>query len=419
MSVLSRAADRLDPEPWTPPGRASLEDHQRPPDGRWDLWLMLAGRGAGKTEACCRYFTQWMRDHAGARGRIIAPTFGDAVESCIDGPSGLKSVDPQVEWHPSLPGGSKVVWPNGSEALVLGTSTKKNADRLRAAGNRHLDWWEEMAANPQLEYAWTQADLGLRLGEHPHAVASTTPRNRPKLVELAESDGTAVTTATTYDNPHNPQSWVDRLEERYSGTRLERQEIGGEIVPDAEGALWNTEMVAASRVAEPPDLLDRIAVGVDPPGGAGTCGIVAVGLSGRHIYILGDYSMTNTSPDGWASRVTTVADSLGAQIVAEKNQGQRMVVAVLEHADAGPVHDVWASEGKQARAAPVALLWEQDPPRGHVVGQQPKLEAQLTGWIPGSGESPDRLDAMVWAATWLKPSAGKARIRKPSTRVPA
>lgn len=228
------AADIFDPPAWEPEGRPKLEPHQIPPAGRWPLWLLEGGRGCGKTEACSRYFAAYMRTHPGARGRIIAPTFGDAVEACVTGPSGLLSVDPEIRWIPSSPGGSKVTWPNGSEALVLGTPKPSDVDRLRAGGNRHIDWWEEMAANAQLSDAWDQAAFGLRLGDRPHAIASTTPRSTAAYRRIRALSGTVFTRATLFDNPHNPREWVEMMRDRYEGTRIGRQELSGELLTEAE-----------------------------------------------------------------------------------------------------------------------------------------------------------------------------------------
>ena len=235
------AADILDPPAWTP-DRAPLEPHQLPPAGAWSLWLLEGGRGCGKTEACARYFAAYMRRNPGHRGRIIAPTFADAAEACVTGASGLQSIDPEIRWLPSAPGGSKVIWPNGSEALVLGTPFPRDVDRLRAGGNRHIDWWEEMAANAQLGDAWDQAAFGLRLGPHPHSIASTTPRTTPDYRRIRALDGVTRTHASLFDNPHLSREFVDQMRSRYEGTRLGRQELGGELIEDVEGALWTHEM---------------------------------------------------------------------------------------------------------------------------------------------------------------------------------
>lgn len=242
--------DRLDfvKVEWQPVGRAPLEPHQVAPAGEWSLWLLEGGRGSGKTEACSRYFATYMRTHPGARGRIIAPTFGDAAESCILGPSGLLSVDPEIRWAPSDPGGAKVFWPNGSQALVLGTPTPRDVDRLRAGGNRHIDWWEEMAANAQLADAWDQAALGLRLGERPHSIASTTPRPTGAYRRVRATRATVFTRGTLFDNPHNPADWVETMRERYEGTRMGRQELGGELLTESEpDAVVSLAAVAEAR----------------------------------------------------------------------------------------------------------------------------------------------------------------------------
>src|SRR5262245_34938857 len=168
-----------------------------------------------------------MRDNPGVRGRIIAPTNGDAIEACISGPSGLLAVDDQVRFHPSAPGGAKVKWPNGSEALLLGTYAPRDVDRLRASGNRHLDWWEEMAANPQLGHldangnltgAWTQAQMGLRLGMFPHTIASTTRKTTPAYRKIRALARCIRIHATMYDNPYSSPMWRSEMEADYANT---------------------------------------------------------------------------------------------------------------------------------------------------------------------------------------------------------
>lgn len=423
---FAHAADLLDPPEWQPADRPDLLPHQQPPEPPWDLWLIMAGRGAGKTEGCSRYVASYMRRHPGTRGRIIAPTFGDAVESCIDGPSGLRSVDPEVQWLPSAPGGAKVKWPNGSEALVLGTPTPRDVDRLRAGGNRELDWWEEIAANPQLSAAWDQAELGLRLGR-PHSVASTTPRNVPKLRELLARDGTKVARATSRDNPHLSDEWRAKLEAAYRGTRLGRQELEGELLTDVPGALWTPALLDLGRVKDHPDLV-RVAVAVDPSGGStednDQQGIVVAGrgIDGKG-YVLDDRTC-RLSPDGWGRRaVQAYLDHEADVIVWESNFGGDMVEANI-HAAAKAMgvrvdtKKVVASRGKQLRAQPVASLYgdpddlDNSQPRVHHVGALPELEDQMTQWTPESGESPDRLDALVFALTDLLPAVPDPRVSR-------
>jgi phage terminase large subunit-like protein len=395
---------------WTARDRPPLQPHQIPPEVIDHLWLLEAGRGGGKTEACARYFTAYMRKHPGFRGRIIAPTFGDAVESCIEGPSGLLSVDPELRdgWKPSAPGGAKIIWPNGSEALVLGTNSPRDVERLRAGGNRHIDWWEEAAANPQLKRAWDQASMGLRLGENPHSIASTTPRNTRAYREI-RAEATCVRHATIDDNPHLNPSWKEKQKRRYAGTRIGRQELGGELLDDVEGALWNHRHIEAGRVERAPELV-RAAVAIDPAATSGPeaddTGIISggIGVDG-HVYIIADRTC-HLSPDKWGQRaVATYDEIMGDYIVGEVNNGGEMVEHVIRTVSRNrvPFRSVHASRGKQVRAQPVAVLFGNDelPAYVHIVGVLPELEDQLTTWVPGEDESPDRLDALVWLVTDL------------------
>jgi phage terminase large subunit-like protein len=404
------AADILDPPEWDSPDRPPLEPHQKAPPPPWGLWLLEAGRGAGKTEACSRYFARYMHTNPGHRGRIIAPTYDDAVESCVKGPSGLMSCDPDVKFVVQ-PGGSKVIWPNGSEALVLGTPFPRDVDRLRAGGNRHIDWWEEMAANAQLGDAWDQAQFGLRLGDNPHSIASTTPRNTTAYRAIRKLDRVHLTHATLFDNPHNPQSWIDYMSKRYGGTRIGRQELGGELLDDIEGALWSRRTVEAARISpeEQPDMA-RMIVAIDPAAASGPdaddTGMVVAGLGvNGDVYLVDDITC-HLPPDGWGQRaVRNYRKHRADGIVAEKNNGGEMVEYVIATADAKvPVKLVHASRGKQIRAQPVAALYgdgRKRQSRVHHVGSFPELEDQLCTWVPGEEDSPDRLDALVWAVTEL------------------
>lgn len=406
---LSIAADLCDPPAWAPRDRPALEPHQKPPAERFGLWLLEAGRGAGKTEACSRYFATAMRRNPGWRGRIIAPTFGDAVESCVTGPSGLLSVDPEILWLPSAPGGAKVVWPNGSEALVLGTPFPKDIDRLRAAGNRHLDWWEEMAANPQLADAHDQAQLGLRLGDHPHAIGSTTPRPTKAYREIRAGAGVVITHGTIDDNPHLSTEWREAIKARYAGTRLGRQELAGELIEDVAGALWTREVLEASRVEQAPALV-TVVTAIDPAVSSGPAsddtGIIVAGKGeDGHGYILADRTC-HLSPEAWAHKaIRGHYEHDGDRIVGEVNNGGDMIETILRSIDPEiPFKAVRASRGKQTRAEPVAALFGDPPdrpPKVHLVGGFSELEDQLATWVPGEGSSPDRLDALVWAITDL------------------
>jgi phage terminase large subunit-like protein len=413
--TASRTVDLLFPEPWEPKGRPTLEPHQIPPDslvdGDSDLWLLEAGRGSGKTEACSRYFAKYMHENPGHRGTIVAPTAGDAVEACVHGPSGLKSVDPEVEFKPSAPGGMKVVWPSGSEALLIGTHSPRDIDRLRAGGNRHIIWWEEMAANPHLKEAWDIAAFGLRLGEHPHSIGSTTPRNTTEYRAIRGMDGVVFTKASLFDNPHNPKRWVEKMRKRYEGTRLGRQELRGELLDDVPGALWSRFILESVRVpAEEggyPDMA-YVVVAIDPAATANEdssdTGIVVCGLgvNGKG-YVLED-ATCHLEPDGWGTRAIRKYEKWQADlIVGEVNNGGDMVEYVI--ASLNPkvaFKQVRASRGKQTRAQPIATLYGNGRTRDpmiHHVGAFPELEDQLCTWVPGEEDSPDRLDALVWGFT--------------------
>lgn len=409
-------ADLLDPPEWEPEGRSPLLPHQRPPRrDDWRFWLLEAGRGAGKTEACARYFVKYMREHPGCRARIIAPTQGDAIQSCVNGPSGIAALDPDARFVPSAPGGATVFWPNGSQALVLGAWTQADIDRLRAAGNRELDWFEELAAFRWPQEAWDQASFGRRIGR-PHAIGSTTPKITAGYMKVREQADQLVTGVSMQDNPHNPAGWVEMMVERYEGTRLGRQELRGELIKDVEGALWTRKLLDQCRAQEMdvPELV-RIVVAIDPAAtstaAADDTGIVVAGKGvDGHGYVLDDLTC-HLPPDGWATRALRGYDRFEADvIIGEVNNGGEMVEAVIRaacEASGRPMPSykaVTASRGKQTRAEPIAALFGAPPKRDplvHIVGSLVELEDQLATWVPGADKSPDRLDAMVWAITEL------------------
>lgn len=223
--------------------------HQIPPDGAWDTWLLLGGRGSGKTAAAARYCHEHVTGPAclpglpgGHRVAIIAPTFGDALEACVNGPSGLRSHDARIRAVQTA-GGTFVRWPSGAEAKLFGAYTPEDVERLRAGGNRCFAYAEELAAWRFLDPCFDHLQFGLRLGDHPRLVAATTPKPRPLLKRLIAHPTTTVTHATTHDNPHLSSSVRGRLEERYGGTRLGRQELQGLLLGDTEGALWQRHMI--------------------------------------------------------------------------------------------------------------------------------------------------------------------------------
>jgi predicted phage terminase large subunit-like protein len=396
-----------------------------PPGIDWFLWLMLAGRGAGKTDACASYFDRWMRTYPRERGAIIAPTLGDAFEACVYGPSGLLAHNPSILVRQRA-GGTVLIWPNESIARLFGCHTKRDVERLRAGGNRGLIWAEEIAAWHELQEAWENMEFGLRYGVRPHIIGSTTPKTRPFLKKLMDSPETVMTRATMWDNPLLPARIRARLLEKYEGTRIGRQELHGEYLEDVEGALWTLDTLIQTRVQplDAPDMA-RVVVAVDPSGGDSEGndeqGIIVVGrgVDGEG-YVLGDYSC-KLSPDGWGRRaVQAYIEHKADRIVAETNFGGDLVLAnVKVVANAMGVEvatkKISASRGKAARAEPVAALYEQG--RAHHVGEYEELEYQMRNWTDDSGWSPDRMDAMVWGFTEVMLSdSGPVQMRTFRTR---
>lgn len=419
--------------PWEP------LPHQVPPPGNWYWWLLLAGRGSGKTDADASYFDNYMREHAGHRGRIIAPTIGDAREACIEGPSGILVHNPEVRFNRSW---GELYWPNGARARIFGAYTPDDVERLRAGGNSYLDWYEELASWRQLEPCLTQARLGLRLGARPHAVVSTTPKPR-KPIRDAVNEATklfpffdsmsrlfgnppsqprlVITRATTDDNPHLAQHVRTDLMTTYAGTRIGRQELFAELLEDVEGAFWTTEQVEAMRILptlEDPDPLPhmlRIIVAVDPSWGTqgDECGIIVAGRGADGLgYVLDDCSM-RAAPSVWGLAVADAYRRWKAdRIVAEVNFQAEQVKLVMKTTDPTlSFKELRASRGKVQRAEPVVALTEQGKIR--LAGRFPALEDQMTTWVPPKpGErsdiSPDRIDTFVWAFTELMLEGGPA-----------
>lgn len=392
--------------------RLPLRECQEPPPGDWRTWLFLGGRMTGKTEAMSRYVDRMMRLNAGWRGAIIAPTLGDAIESCVRGASGLQAVNPEVRLT-TTGGGTHVRWPNGSEAKLFGAYGPEDVERLRAGGNRHLVWAEELAAWPKLQEAWDQMQFGLRLGDRPHVVASTTPKPRPLIVELVEAaddpadDSVVRTHGRSVDNTAIPQETRDRLLAKYAGTRLGRQELEGELLLDMPGALWSTEIIEANRVDEPATRLLRIVVAIDPAVTAtdesDDTGIIVAGLGADgHGYVLDDLSC-KAPVETWARIAVGAYRSRRAdRVVAEVNNGGDMVEHLLRTVDPSVAfRKLHASRGKQTRAEPVAALYEQGRVHHVRTADLGELETELTRWTPEDKTSPDRLDALVWAITEL------------------
>lgn len=451
--ALERAIQVVSRATWRP------LPHQVPPDGDWYGWLLLAGRGAGKTDTCAKYVVDHVNGPPCIPGpvphwvSIIAPTLGDAATACFSGPSGIRAHDDTARIG-NFKGGLAIHWPNGSVAKLFGARSPDDVDRLRAGGNRCLAWLEELAAWRYLEDCWDQMRFGLRSGTRPHWIGSTTPKPRALIKRLDKNEirNTLVTRATMYDNPHLPQSVKDDLEDTYGGTALGSQELLGRVVDQDENALWTRDNLDRDRVLpEAVPILKKVSVGVDPSGGRGEQGIVVVGKHellvpptdaqiaaivtsigpGRgapiawqqgtqaalrkevHGYVLADYTC-RLSPDGWGRRAVQAAIDLEADdIVVETNFGGDMAMAVLQGAADAigvsiPIKKVVASRGKHVRAQPVAALSSRA--RWHHAGTFEELEDQQCTWTEEADWSPDRLDAMVWPA-WHQKMVRTTRLQ--------
>ena len=385
------------------------------PPGNWRVWLIRAGRGFGKTRAGAEWVTGIARANGKARIALVGATIEDVRQVMIEGPSGLIAVardDEPVRWKRAM---NELAFASGAVASIYSAA---RPEKLR--GPEHdVAWCDELAKWRNGDAAWDNLMMGMRQGERPRVLVTTTPRPTPLMRRVMALPDCVETVGRTRDNPHLPESFIAAMEADYGGTRLGRQELDGELIDDVDGALWTRDLIERCRVAAPP-AVRRVVVGVDPPAGISgdACGIVAAAL-GRdgHGYVLEDASIAGAGPEGWARAVASCAARHGAdRVVAEANQGGAMVESVLAAADAAlPVRLVHASRGKAARAEPVATFYE----RGRVdhVGAFPALEDELCGLVAGGGyegpgRSPDRADALVWAMSeLLLGKKGEASVR--------
>ena len=383
---------------------------QLPPAGDWRYWLILAGRGFGKT----RSGAEWVRAQVAAGRRriaLIAPTMADARDVMVEGESGLINISPPWSRPVFQPSRRRLVWPDGAKAFLY---SAEEPERLR--GPQHdAAWADELAAWTYAQQTWDQLQFGLRLGADPRVAVTTTPKPLPLLRTLIADPDCVVTRGSTYDNRANtPKAFIDRIIRRYEGTRLGRQELDAELLDDAPGALWPYETLLACRVAAHPDLR-RVVVAVDPSGSSGDDdgdqqGIVVAGIGVDGLgYVLADRTC-RLSPEGWGRRCVEAFDAFGAdRIVAEKNYGGDMVRFTIQTVrKTAPVTLVSASRGKMIRAEPVSALYEQGRVR-HVIPdpadnalaelEHEMSRATTTGYL--SEGSPNRMDALVWALTEL------------------
>ena len=406
----------------------TLLDHQKPPPGDWGTWLLLGGRGTGKTSgASAEVYRHVMFDPpcipgipGGHHVAMVAPTLGDASSS-VNADGGLRTLDPRVR-EVTRKGGTVVEFPNGAILGEFGAHAPADVDRLRAGarGGFCFAWAEELAAWRQVGYdqdSWDLLLTALRLGPNPRLLGSTTPKPTPLIRELFDAaqdparPDYVLTAGTTYDNPYLSARFISRIRERYAGTRLEAQELLGVLLDEVEGALWSLDLLNSTRLAaDAVPRLSRVVVGVDPAFseeiGSDETGIVvagrgaAPGSARTEVYVLDDLS-GDYGAYSWPQIAVDAYHRHDAySIVAEANLGGRDFIRRSIHAidPTVKVDTVHATEGKRTRAEPVAALYERQ--RAHHVGTFPLLESEQTTWTPGD-RSPNRLDAVVWAITDL------------------
>lgn len=403
----------------TPEEKAALVYHweswarqeQIAPKGNWDGWLMLAGRGWGKTRASAEIVRAEAESGRSKRIGLVAETSADGKDVIVLGESGIMAVSPPWFKPTFVSSGSggrpKLTWPNG---VIASLYDAREPDQLRGPQHDFI-LFDELAKYRYAEAVFDQAMFGLRLGDHPRWVAATTPRPISLIKRLIHQKGVVVTRGKSSDNLANiASSYRTNVIDRYKGTRLGRQELDAEILEDVPGALWSRRGLDEERVDRAP-ALKRLIVAVDPATTSGETanetGIIVAGASeDNHGYVLEDWSARGT-PDQWARKVVAAYRKYNADhIVAESNQGGEMVRMVIQSVEPNlPVRLVHASRGKYVRAEPISALYEQG--RIHHVGTLPTLEDQMIAFTPeraadrSDGISPDRVDALVWAFTDL------------------
>lgn len=381
---------------------------QLPPEGNWDGWLIIAGRGWGKTRVGAETIRAEVESGRSKRIGLIAETSADGRDVIVEGESGIITCSPP--WNRPIyePSKRRLTWPNGAIATLYDA---REPDQLRGPQHDFL-WFDELAKYRYADAVFDQAMFGLRLGENPRWIVTTTPRPIALIRRLLVQSGVRVTRGRSGDNLTNiSASYQRNVIDRYKGTRLGRQELDAEILDDVPGALWSRRSLDEARVTSAPPLL-RIVVGVDPAASSGEAanenGIIVGGIAANgHAYIIEDWSL-RASPDEWARKAVAAYRKHGADaLIAECNQGGEMVSQVIKSVADIPVKLVRATRGKYVRAEPVSALYEQG--RVHHVGVMPELEDQMISFTPeraadrSDGYSPDRVDALVWTLTELFP----------------
>lgn len=393
------------------PWRQIARPKQLAPDGDWQIWCILAGRGFGKSRSVNEWAIEKAYLNPGSRGALVATTASDVRDVVVEGESGILAISPpdfRPEYYPSK---RRLVWPNGTIAMTFSADEPR---RLRGP-QHHWAICDELAAWRRPS-AFDMLLFGLRLGQNPQVAVSTTPRPTPIIKSLVKDPTAIVVSGTTYENITNlAPPYISKIVRRYEGTTLGRQELNAEILSDIPGALWKRANIDNLRVDRAPSLV-RIVVSIDPAASSteesNYTGIIVSGIAENgHGFLLDDVS-AQASPAGWATAAIDAYVKWGAdRIVAETNNGGEMVEHTVR-VTAQALHDkdpskypahvayrgVHASRGKVTRAEPIAALYEQG--LVHHCGSFPELEDQQCTWVPGE-DSPDRMDAAVWGLTDL------------------
>ena len=387
------------------PWREIARPEQLMPEGDWFTWAFIAGRGAGKTRSAAEAVIE-VAKIPNLRIALVGRNPADVRDVMVEGDSGILACarGMQLEYEPSK---SRLTFPNGTKCYIYSAEvpSKLRGPQHHFAWADELSSWNDAHKGDAVDTAWNNLVLGLRLGQKPQVIVTTTPKNNRLTKTIMQRASTIITRGSTYDNLDNlAPVFREQVLSSYEGTRIGRQELMGELLEDIEGAMWSNKMLEEALVDSVPDMA-RIVVAIDPSGGDGEGndeqGIIVAGKGVDGLYYVLDDRSCKLTPQGWASRAVAAYHEYEAdKLVAEKNFGGDMVAAIIKQVDTNVAFKmVTASRGKMQRAEPVAALYEQGKVK-HVKGLE-KLEAQMTNWTPSDGSSPDRMDAMVWALTEL------------------
>ena len=382
-------------------------ENQIPPPGDWRIWLILAGRGFGKTRTGAETLRDWVQRGLCRRLCLLGHDLQDVRRVMIEGESGILSVCPPKERPCYYPSKRQLVWPNGAIATAFSAESYEQLRGPQFDGA----WVDELAKFSDPQKAWDQLMLGLRLGKYPRVIVTTTPRPIPLLADIIERPDTIVSTGSTYENQKNlAPSYLDNIRQTYENTQLADQEIHGHIVQKCRASsLWSPEILKNTHNFDPlPLKWDRVVIGLDPAVShkehSDTTGIIVAARSGDKGYILADLTQKDTSPQGWAKRAVEAFDHYKAdRIVAEVNNGGDLIESLLRTLAPHIIYKAQrATRSKIMRAQPIAALYAQS----RIIHTQrfADLEKQMLNF-PRSSHSPDRVDALVWTLheLFLKP----------------